>query len=198
MMHLNPGERLMAKPSALNSRRHLLVLLLAMVCAGFALTGCSNGEEGKEGDDKKSDQPPAQVDLPEPPPASAYEVQEKNQDGTFRIAGLIRYRAKYLGEPVRVKGVISGISADCDPKKAKEEGKECPEPHFTIKDTPDAEKDMMVVGFKQEFVEEAKLEEGNEHVFEGTYKKVAQGFVASEDGLILLDKVDDKSVLEEK
>jgi hypothetical protein len=189
----------MVTANAPHPRRILVTLLTALTCASLLLSGCNQGEEADDGADKQnSDQPPAHVDLPEPPPASAFEVQEKNDDGTFRVAGLIRYRDKYLGDTVRVKGVITSLSPECDPKKAKEEGKECPAPHFMIKDSPDAEKDMMVVGFKQEFVEEAGLEEGNEHVYEGTYKKVAQGFVASEDGLILLDQVDDKSVLEEK
>jgi hypothetical protein len=188
----------MAKPRALKSRRLLLTLMVALMSIGLTATGCSEEEKGESAEKQDPNQPPANVELPEPPPASAFEVQEKNDDGTFRIAGLIQYRDKYIGKPVRVKGVITSIQADCDPKKAKEEGKECPEPHFLIKDSPDAEKDMMVVGFKQEFVEEADLEEGQEHVYEGTYKKVAQGFVASEEGLILLDMVDDKSVLEEK
>lgn len=189
----------MVTPSAPTSRRLLFALLISVCATGLIATGCSSegDADDSQAEAEDSNLPPAQVDLPEPPPASAYEVQEKNQDGTLRIAGLIRYQADHLDKSVRVKGVISQISADCDPKKAKEEGKECPEPHFLIKDTPDAEKNLLVVGFKQEFVEDADLEAGNEHVFEGTYKKVAQGFVASEDGLLLLDKVDDESVLEE-
>lgn len=189
----------MAKPRSLKPRRTVFMLLVALLTLGLAAAGCSQ-EEKADGEAEKTnpDQPPANVDLPEPPPASAFEVQEKNDDGTFRVAGLIRYRDKYLGKPVRIKGVITSMSEDCDPKKAKKEGKECPEPHFMIKDSEDAEKDMMVVGFKQKFVDEADLEPGQEHVYEGTYKKVAQGFVASEEGLLLLDMVDDKSVLEEK
>ncbi|MGM0556233.1 MAG: hypothetical protein ACQEVA_07625 [Myxococcota bacterium] len=187
----------MAKPRALTTRRLLLTLMVALMSLGLTAAGCSEQDKGESAEQEDSDQPPAQVDLPEPPPASAFEVQEKNDDGTFRVAGLIQYRDKYIDKPVRVKGIISRIEADCDPKKAKEEGTECPDPHFVIKDAPDAEKDMMVVGFKQEFVEEAELEPGQEHVYEGTYKKVAQGFVASEEGLILLDMVDDMSVLEE-
>jgi hypothetical protein len=65
-----------------------------------------------------------------------------------------------------------------------------------IKDDPDAQKVLRVVGYKDEFIKKSKIEEGQTHVFKGTYVKVAQGFVATEDGLVLLDYVDDMAVLE--
>ena len=72
------------------------------------------------------------------------------------------------------------------------------QPNLFIRDAPDAELAMRVVGYKPEFIKKAKLEENQERVFKGTYQKVAQGFVATEDGLILLDYVDDVPVIDEK
>lgn len=167
----------------------------------LALVACE-GSGGVETEKSKEDPnlPPAQVNLPSAPPASAYEVPETNPDGTLRIEGVIHNKDKHMDQQVEVKGTIIRLSAECDPKKAKREGTECPEPNLFIQDGGGA-KDasiMRVVGYKDDFVKKAKMEEGQERVFKGTYQKVAQGFVATEDGLILLDYVDDIAVLEDE
>jgi hypothetical protein len=166
-----------------------LVLILA------ACNGSSDVKTEKTKEDPNL--PPAQVSLPSPPPESAYQIPEKNPDGTFRVEGLIHNRDKYLDQQVEVKGIIVRLSEECDPKKAKRAGEECPEPNLFIRDNAEAESAMRVVGYDDDFVKKAKLEEGQERVFKGTYQKVAQGFVATEDGMILLDYVDDIAVLEE-
>ena len=173
----------------------LIVLMLAVNLA----TACeeSDAKNGEQPGDPN--QPPAQVDLPSPPPASAFNIPEKNDDGTLRVEGLIQYQEKHLGNKVRVKGVIVEKLGDCDPAKAKKTGKPCPEPHFLIKDEKGAEKQLMVVGFDREFFEKAKNAKiGETQVFEGSYQKMAQEFVNSGDGLLLLDKVGEISVLETK
>jgi hypothetical protein len=172
----------------------LLALLIALT---FAIA-CEESTETEEQPDVDPNLPPAQVDLPSPPPASAFEIAERNDDGTLRVEGLIQYQDKHLDGEVTVKGTLVEILGDCDPKKAKEAGEPCPEPHYIIKDEPDAQKELMVVGFDRDFLDEAELEVGDTHTFEGSYRKIAQQFVNSENGLLLLDKVDDISVLEEK
>ena len=52
-----------------------------------------------------------------------------------------------------------------------------------------------MVGYDDDFLKRAKIAEGETHVFKGMYKKVAQGFVVTEDGLILLDYIDDIPVI---
>lgn len=171
-----------------------LAALLAL-----ALVACNGSSDVKtEKSEEDPNLPPAQVSLPDPPPASAYEIPEKHPDGTLRIEGLIHNQDKYLEQQVTVKGLIVRLSEECDPKKAKRDGTECPEPNLFIRDSEDAELAMRIVGYKPEFVDEAKLEEGTVRDFKGTYQKVAYGFVATEDGLILLDYVDDIPVVEEK
>lgn len=179
-----------------DGRRHgwPIALIAALVAL---LAACDDTSEGAAAEGQDPNMPPAQVDLPEPPPASGFEVPETNPDGTMRIAGLIQFRDKYLQKPVRISGVITALSTECDPAKAKKEGTECPEPHLFIKDEPEARKQLLVVGYKPEFVERAKLEVGQRHVFEGTYKQVSQGFAVTEDGLLLLDRVGETEVLEE-
>lgn len=174
-------------------------LLLAFAATLLLAAGCSSGN--KESADKKKKNPnlpPARVELPEKPPASALEIPEKNDDGTFRVRGLIAHRAKHLGDTVEITGTITYISPDCDPSEAKEKGEECPEPYLIIKDEKEADDKMMVVGHDKEFLEEADLETGQEFVFKGTYKKIAQGFVASENGLLLVDKIGDMDVLKKE
>ena len=56
--------------------------------------------KGKEGEAKKK--PTYTVDLPEPPPASGFVIQEKNEDGTLRIAGLVENQKKYLEKALQL------------------------------------------------------------------------------------------------
>lgn len=162
----------------------------------LALAACEDSGVKAEKSEEDPNLPPAQVSLPDPPPESAYQIPEKHPDGTFRIEGLIHNRDQYLDKKVEVKGIIVKLSEPCDPGKAKKAGEECPEPNLFIRDTPESEQALRIVGYKPEFVKKAKLEEGQEHVFKGTYQKVAQGFVATEDGLLLVDFVDDIAVVE--
>ena len=174
------------------------VTLAALLVFAFS-SACSGG--GSEVETEKSTEdpnlPPPVVRLPDPPPASAYQIPEKYPDGTLRIEGLLHNKEKYLDQRVEVTGTIVKLSEPCDPKKALKAGTECPEPNLFIRDSVDDELALRVVGYKPEFVKKAKLEENQLRVFKGTYQKVAQGFVATEDGLILVDYVDEHAVLEE-
>ncbi len=171
--------------------------LVMMVLAVTFAIACNKSKDADDGQKADPNLPPAQVDLPSPPPASAFNIPEKNDDGTLRVQGLIQYKDKHWDKKVRVKGVIVKINGDCDPAKAKKKGETCLEPHFIIKDKKGAEKQLAVVGFKRDFFKKAKVKVGETHVFEGSYKKMAQQFVNSGDGLILLDKLDDINVLAE-
>lgn len=185
------------------SRRHfkftrLWSVLLALCLMTFAI-GCEEKVETPTDEiEEDPNLPPAIVDLPPAPPASAFVIPEKNADGTLRVEGLIAHQHKYLDQPVEVMGHIEFLSTECDPKKAKKDDTECPEPHLVIRDDADGVKQLMVVGYKQEFVKKAKLVPGEKRRFKGTYQKVAQGFVASEDGLILVDMIDDLEVVTSK
>lgn len=167
----------------------------------FALTACESGGSEVEAEKSTDDPnlPPPAVRLPDPPPASAYQIAEKYPDGTLRIEGLLHNKEKYMDQQVSVTGTIVRLSEECDPKKAKKLETECPEPNLFIRDNADDPESatIRVVGYKPEFVKKTKLEENQLHVFKGTYQKVAQGFVATEDGLILLDYLDDIPVLED-
>lgn len=176
-------------------RAATLIALVLAVSLAFACEETEK-EQGEQANDPNL--PPAQVDLPSPPPASAFNIPEKNDDGSLRVEGIIHHKDKHLGNQVRVKGVVTQVLGDCDPKKAKRTGEPCPRPHFVIKDEEGAEKELMVVGFEREFFKKAETEVGETHTFEGTYKQMAQQFVNSENGLLLLDKVDEVSVLEEQ
>ncbi len=170
----------------------------ALLALAFTVTACSGGGSDVEVE-KSADDPnlaPPVVRLPDPPPASAYQIPEKNPDGTLRIEGLLHNKEKYMEQQISVTGIIVKMSAECDPKKAKKAGTECPEPNLFIRDTVDDEVAFRVVGYKPEFIKKAKLEEGQQRIFKGTYQKVAQGFVATEDGLLLVDYVDDIAVLD--
>ncbi|MFU8805295.1 MAG: hypothetical protein ACNA8W_15890 [Bradymonadaceae bacterium] len=187
----------------MHSRRlFALARLGILLLAGLLIMGTIGCEEESDTptDEIEEDPnlPPAVVDLPSAPPASAFVIPEKNADGTLRVEGVIGHQHKYLGEKVEITGHVFMLSEECDPAKAKKDETECPEPHLVIKDDRDATKQLLVVGYKQEFVQKAKLKPGEDRLFKGTYQKVAQGFVASEDGLLLVDTVDEHEAVEQK
>ncbi len=162
----------------------------------LAFVGCSEpGNVKAEKTEEDPNLPPIKVELPSPPPASAFVIQEKNPDGTFRIEGMIHNQVKHLDKSVTVTGTIARLSKPCDPKKAKKKGKICNQPNLYIKDGPDSKKFLKVVGYTDDFVKRSKIKEGESYTFKGTYKKMAQGFVVTEDGLLLLDFVNEIPVL---
>jgi hypothetical protein len=173
--------------------------MTVLACALLATTaGCdSGGSADSESTEAIKEKPPAKVDLPEPPPASELEIPQKNDDGTFRVRGLIAHRGQHLGSKVEVRGVITEVSEPCDPARAKRRGETCSKPYLFIRDKEKgADRRLMVVGFTDEFARKADLKAGDEHVFVGSYKKMAQGFAASESGLLLVDKIDDTKVVQ--
>lgn len=140
------------------------------------------------------DLPPAVVELPPPPPASAFEIREFNDDGTLRIEGLISNRDRYLDEKVQVRGVVTEIEGNCDPARARKLGETCPKPHFFIRDHADDDRRIMVVGYPPKFINDLKLQTGQDYLISGSYQQMADGFVSTEDGLILLSAVDDREL----
>jgi hypothetical protein len=179
--------------------RHLSILVLVCVALTFAAACDQGGGDADEESEKSSTLPPPVVDLPEPPTAEQFVIPEKNDDGTLRVEGIIENRDDYLDKKVEIKGVVVQVSEECDPKEAREKGEKCPEPHFYIKDEVDARKQLLVVGYDQEFVERVELEPGEEvHLFGGTYALLGRGFAATEDGLLKLDAIDEKPVIEEE
>ncbi len=165
----------------------------------LAFVGCSDSGNVKTEKTKEDPNlPPINVSLPSPPPASAFVIQEKNPDGTFRIEGMIHNQTKHLDKVVTLSGTIARISKACDPKKAKKKGKTCNQPSMYIKDGEGAKKFLKVVGYTDDFIKRSKVEVGKAYTFKGTYKKMAQGFVVTEDGLLLLDFVNEIPVLLQK
>ncbi len=192
------GEERMYSRQVLAHSKFLLVLLALLL---FTPSACKSDNDAVTPIDELAPDPslpPAVVDLPPAPPASAFVIPDKNADGSLRVQGLIKDQADYLDKPVELSAMVFSISEPCDVKKAKKEGKECQEPHFLIKDERDAEKQLMVVGYKDDFIKKSKLTVGEQRVFKGVYQKMAYGFIASEDGLLLLDAVDDIEVVAAK
>ena len=182
-------------PMTLKKRALLETTALALVTSlTLGLFGCehepSNVKVEVDAPDPEASAPV--VSLPDPPSAADFVIQEKNDDETLRVQGIIEYKSKHLDKQVVVKGKILRISAECDPGKAKKEGKKCPEPHMLIRDDEaEAEKTLLVIGHTTELLKKAKVEEGQVHDFKGTYSMMGRGFTASEDGLVILEGIGD-------
>ena len=162
--------------------------LLVFLVAATLLVACD--QSGPELPDEQfppdPDLPEAVVDLPAPPPASAFEIQEFNDDGSRRVEGLISNRDQYLGEEIEVRAIVAEIIGHgCDPTAGP-----CPRNRLLIRDHVDDDLELRVVGYVDEFIDDMEITEGEEYAFEGTYTQHADGFIATESGLISLGAVD--------
>ena len=187
---LNPLESL--------SLRRWTVVWLAVSILGACTSQSDLKQKAGNHQKQEENRPKVSVDLPTPPPESALKIDKKHDDGTFRVEGLTAHRGEYFGSIVEVEGVIAHISEDCNPDKAQKGDNDCPQPHMFIRDTSDADRQLMIVGHDHDFIERADLEAGDEsHVFKGTYKKIAREFVASKYGLLVVESIDGEKVDEE-
>lgn len=178
----------------------LMTLLLGSV-ALCGLTACEHPPSNVTVEEKGADPdaPAPTVSLPEPPAAEEFIIKEKNDDGTLRVQGLIENKAKYMDKEVVVKGKVVKLSPECDPAKAKKNNEKCPDLHMVIQDDEeDAEKQILVVGYRPDFLKRSKLKEDEVHQFKAMYKMTGWGFTASEDGLLELLAMDDIDVMEKK
>lgn len=140
------------------------------------------------------DLPSAVVDLPPPPPGSAFEIRERNDDGSLRVEGIMSNRDRYLNESVQIRGFVQEIHGDCDPTRARQRGERCEEPSFFIVDHLDEDRRLRVVGFTNDFRRSAGVSQGSEHLFSGRYQQMGARFVSTEDGLLVLSAVGDREV----
>ncbi len=164
------------------------LMLIAVFCLGCDGSGAELPTQEFPPD---PDLPEAVVDLPNPPPASAFEIREFNDDDSLRVEGVIAKREQYFGDNIEIRGVISKIEgSDCDPATEP-----CPKPHFFIRDHIDEDLDLMVMGYRNEFLDRASLSEGEEYLFRGTFDQMAGDFVSTQ-GLLELEIVDEFSVIE--
>lgn len=168
------------------------VLPYALLALLFSACESSAPEQPLDEFPPDPDLPTAVVDLPAPPPPSAFEIREFNEDNTLRVEGLMSHRDRYLNKPVEVRGFIHEIRGDCDPGRAARRGERCEKPSFFIVDHMDEDRRLRVVGYSNDFRRSAGLTVGGEHLFGGNYRQMGAGFVSSEDGLLILTKVDDK------
>lgn len=170
-----------------------LCAVLTAACVVVLFSGCDSGPEPPpEGPKPDPDLPEAVVDLPSAPPDSALEIQERNDDGTLRVEGVISHRDQYIGEHVEVRGTISEIIGDdCDPSHPNVDS--CPRLHLMVRDHPDDDLELRVVGFLDSFLREADLTEDEEFVFEGQFVRQAHDFVDTQ-GMIDLYAVGDHEV----
>lgn len=191
--------RLCPKRFTALTHRILHTLASAGACvAALALVACDHPATNVKTElpQRKEGEEAPRVSLPSSPPASGYIIPETNDDGTMRILGMAHHKQKYIDKTVTVKGTVTFISEDCDPAKAKKKDIKCPEPYMTIEDSDKLP--MLIVGYPSKFIKTAKLKTDETYDFKGTYKLAAQGFTATEDGLLLLDEVNDKLVIEKK
>lgn len=170
--------------------------LVSLLLTTLGSLACDQGGPELGGDEfpPDPDLPAAVVELPTPPPASAFEIREFNDDGSMRVEGLITNRDQYMQEEVQVRGVVTEIEGDCDPGEARRRGETCLSPHLFIRDHADDDLRLTVVGYSNDFLRRARIREGEEYLFAGTYKDAAHGFFSAQDGLLELTSVDERDV----
>lgn len=167
----------------------------AAACLALALwiSGCDGPETGLDDEQLAPDPdlPAAVVDLPPPPPASAFEITETNDDGSLRVEGLVANRDKYIDTDVEVRGVVADIRGDdCTPGGPER----CPSPHLFIRDHIDETLEMIVVGYDNSVLRSAGISVGDDFLFKGAYTHSAHGFPSAETGLIDVTAIDDHDI----
>ncbi len=169
--------------------RRLSLTVVLITASLIASLGCDpSGPEVPE-EDFAADQdlPDPVVDLPSPPPAEAFEIQEYNDDGSLRVEGLIANRDNHLDEVVELRATVADYEGHgCDPV-----AQPCPGNHLRVRDHIDDDLELMIVGYDDDFFTQVGITEGEEYLFRGLYTQSAAGFVSSEDGLIEVEAIDD-------
>ena len=178
-------------------------------CAALALAltvtlgGCDE-DPGPDAQPKEDIKPLVPVDLPAvPDDLGKSEIPEKYADGSLTIDGILRNRRVYLDQDVLVKGIIVWIY-ECpyadeykkrrrQPKKSEDEEENlCQRDHFYIADKARSDDRLLVVGlspFLKEALEKDKIKIGEQHVFNGRFTEIADGFAAADEGLLQLGEV---------
>lgn len=186
-------------------RNNTTPLLLALLATALLCVGCEEPKPA-EGDDQPAG-PPARVDLPAiPDDLGKSAIPERHADGALTVDGVKRNRIGWLEKEVTVRGEIAWIYK-CpyekpDKKKRRpkkkpdeeaEEGPRCQRAHFYITDKGgDPKQRLLIVGLStalEESFEKGDLKLGDEHTMTGTFLEVGNGFVASDEGLVVLGTI---------
>jgi hypothetical protein len=182
------------------------VLALVLVATVFGLAAC---DETESKDPKASNLPPANVDLPAiPSDLGENAIPERHPDGALTVDGIKRSRLSWLDKEVTVKGKIAWVYKcpyEKDDKKkrpkkrkpdeeaAEDDGPRCQRAHFYIVDTAgDADVRLLIVGLSpelEESFEKGDIKLGDEHTMTGTFLEIGNGFVASDEGLVVLGTI---------
>jgi hypothetical protein len=179
--------------------------LLVVAAALLFLGGCDDGSNEQDGQ-KVPDLPPAEINLPAVPAdlgQSKYLL--RHPDGSLTVHGIKRDRLAWLEKEVTVKAQIVWVY-DCpyDDKKPKtrrrkkdseevDEGPRCQRAHFYVGDREGQPKErLLVVGLTSELEESFEKEDlkvGDEHTIKGSFVEIGDGFVASDEGLLMLGTI---------
>lgn len=138
-----------------------ILLLLAGIVA--ATTGCNQDAEDAR---KKKKRPTVKVNLPPSPKMTEKRFVARYSDGSYRVEGLLKDRAKLMGkdQPVKVHGFIKKVY------RCPDERERCdpPEHAVLVDDLVRPGKHLVVVGGPESVF--PKLEQGSEDTFEGYYQ----------------------------
>jgi hypothetical protein len=182
--------------------RALALSLLLLTALIGALGACQEEEPPPE---PKVEPPLVPVQLPSIPADLGQSVNpSKLPDGSLTLEGLRRDRLAWLDKEIQLSGILVHVY-DCpyddEKKPRRRKGEEpdpnepvCQRPHFYVADTATAKTEdrLLVVGVSndlEERIQKGDLKVGERYVLRGTYADLGAGFVAPDQGLLVLGVV---------
>ena len=187
--------------------RSIVILIILLPLVSCLFTACDEPEEKLMKHEQIKGKVP--VKLPSVPHMPMLEITKKYQDGALSVTGTIRYKIEFMDKPMRVRGTVTKkyicpyrdtdafLTSEELKKKYRKKKKPapdpdtplCKEPHLFINDAQEDSKTLLVIGYP--ILDEPKFEEGETYTFVGHYTTIAMGFANPEDGLILLEKIEE-------
>lgn len=163
------------------------------------------------GMDAQAELPPADVQLPPVPNLDLVDVPPTYDDGSYSVSGLMLDRAEMRDQPLRltailqsvyrceepelgVEGEVAALAAPADDQDPFEVRPGCLRPHMYFVDNLRGRQRILVTGYDAATYE-PQVHPGQRYVIHGVYRQQTRGFISTEDGLIVVDRIEGEGIV---
>lgn len=161
--------------------------------------------------DAGPNRPPADVQLPPVPNLDLVDVPAQYDDGSYSVSGLMLARQQMRNMPVRVTAILHSIY-QCEAEERGVEGEAaelaappeaerpfevrpgCMRPHMYFVDSLRGRQRLLVTGYDAALYE-PQMHPGQRYVLHGVYAQETRGFISTEDGLVVVDRIEGEGIV---
>lgn len=141
----------------------------------------------------------AKINLPPTPALPLLDVPRTYPDGTLSAMGLTIERDKFMGQKVRLSGiVVEKYTCDVPDQPRRGRGNDaeptrgCLYPHFYLSDSASSSRRILITGYDSSY--EDQILENTRYTVSGLYTVQASGFQASEWGIVVPDHIEGSGI----